>query len=549
MTKELDIFPAVPMKSTNTRTMWMAPRCIRRVEAWKLVQIIKLLDSVQANVETQDQQDKLYERLELLGVKRNRVSGGVANAGGFRTYLALLLCLGLYVHTDAGWELTNAGLAMRDAQRPIDILRTQLLRMQFPSVYGNGHNVKIDPTVSVKPCCFLLKLMQDPDVGAISNEEAAIPVIYGQTDDDYGRCVAKILHMRSSNCGIEEVIDTPEDLCTSRRKYDTKNLIQLGVEDAKNIGNTYLNYLLAARLVCITKGKGNRKLYQVTAEPEALAIIAEKSVEPIRPIIKGHETAWQRHFGRWNKQKGISTSKDSSAPKNGFVSLIQTSYISEISERPYGFDHDNFIQRQAEMWHVPIQDIQQACLPLLDRVTDIERDTVLNAAYSGGKDATLLEKALTNIFIRLGFDSSKWTGCKKPSNGRQGGYPDIYLRCSSSKACGWADAKATSRYKFDLGDTLKLSSYYHDCDKEMDPSTTASFFIYIAGGFDKKTEQILQNLENCTNRYGRPVSAVTVQALLDLIDRKIEITPEALSKAFEVGGYFNSASQLVSFTS
>ncbi len=59
MTKELDIFPAVPMKSTNTRTMWMAPRCIRRVEARKLVQIIKLLDSVQANVETQDQQDMI----------------------------------------------------------------------------------------------------------------------------------------------------------------------------------------------------------------------------------------------------------------------------------------------------------------------------------------------------------------------------------------------------------------------------------------------------------------------------------------------------------
>lgn len=30
------------MTNFTTRTMWMAPRCIRRVEDWKLVQIVKL---------------------------------------------------------------------------------------------------------------------------------------------------------------------------------------------------------------------------------------------------------------------------------------------------------------------------------------------------------------------------------------------------------------------------------------------------------------------------------------------------------------------------
>ena len=99
--------------------MWMIPRNIRKIEPWKICQIATLLDAAGGAVRDQALQDALYEELASNGLKCKRAAFGVEDAGGMRTYLAQLACLGLFWKdpTSNSYKTTRAGdelLAARD---------------------------------------------------------------------------------------------------------------------------------------------------------------------------------------------------------------------------------------------------------------------------------------------------------------------------------------------------------------------------------------------------------------------------------------------------
>ena len=74
------------MPNPKFRTMWMFPRNIRKIEAWKLVQISQLLEACTGNTTSQTVQDQLYDQLENLGLKCKANAHGVKNPGGMRIY-------------------------------------------------------------------------------------------------------------------------------------------------------------------------------------------------------------------------------------------------------------------------------------------------------------------------------------------------------------------------------------------------------------------------------------------------------------------------------
>lgn len=219
---------------------------------------------------------------------------------------------------------------------------------------------------------------------------------------------------------------------------------------------------------------------------------------------------------------------------------MQVSYIKAAGENPFGFDHAAFVTEQSRKWGKSETEVEAACDALKDRARTVERDALETAAVSGGKQSLLLEKGVCNLFKRLGFDESIHIGSRK-ATGREGGFPDVYVKSSRMTTCGLADAKATARYGFDLGDQVKLSSYYKDCHTEINADVASTFFVYVAGGFDKSDATINHKIKECQTRYGRPVSAVTVRALLDLVEQG-DITPQQVTKAMESGRYLNSAS-------
>ncbi len=519
----------------------MIPRNIRRVEPWKIVQIMTLIDSIDGNVGGQVDQDRLYDELAGLGVKSERGKNGVNNAGGFRTYLAQLACLGLYVKTKDGYEPTRAGECMLSAQEPVKVLRCQLLRMQYPSVYGLGQNVRISKDLRVKPFVFLLRLLQDERVASLTSEEVAVAVIYGRSFSDYEKCVEKILRLRRSGGTIEalmDIVDNVVDVCTPKRQGG-EDLLKRGCIDAKEIGNTFLNYLMGSSMVDSMDGDTSRKILALSTDDLQWLSKYESEFEKTTNIEVGQEENWQRHFGRYDRQKGVRPVAQLTK-KDGFVALIRVRYIEDVAKNPYGFDHESFVCNQAQLWGKSETVIASACDSLRSRIRTIERDVLETASVSGGKESRILEVGLCNIFRKLGFDNSLNTSGRK-AVGRRGGFPDTYIKSSQLNVCGFADAKATARYGFNLDDMQKLASYYNKCEKEIDGNVDSTFFIYVAGGFDKSESTILHNLKDCAERYGRPVSAVTLRALLDLVEDGEQYNPRMLMKAFETGRYFNSS--------
>ena len=429
------------------------------------------------------------------------------------------------------------------AESPTKVLICQLLRMQYPSVYGNGHNVAISPSMKVKPFVFLLDLLERDDLGGtLTSDEIAIAVVYGRTAGDEDRCAKKILEFRESG-NFRQVIDRLEDICTPRRwQGDEEVLWDKGIEDAKTIGNTFKCYMEAVGLL-VPAGEGAR-CFEAHIEPGMEDEVRRWRKEPIESApVEGYESRWQIRFGRWDKEK--AQQRQNSRRVNGFASLISSRYFARAKESPYEFDHEAFVNAEAEKWHKPKAEIEAILVPFKPKTKDLFRDTLIKAAYSGGEEALVLEKGVTSIFKKLGFDQAFHTGQRKAPTSRDGGYPDIYIKASSMPFSGWADTKATSRYGFPLGDTSKLGSYYKKCWEEIDPKAPSQFFLYIAGGFTRADKTIQISLRKCTQKYGCPVCAITVDALCDLVERTDQPSADQLFKAFMKSQYINSASQIL----
>lgn len=508
--------------------------------------ICQLLDVCANDVTAQIVQDALYERLSSLGVKSKQNAHGVKNSGGMRTYFAQLACLGLFWKDPKTkqFELTNAGEEMIAGNDPLRILRCQLLRMQYPSAYGLGPNVRMSPSMKVKPFAFLVKLFRDSRLGGLlSIKDISVAVIYGRTEADYERCVQKILSLRKTG-DLKSVIDNLDDIRTPKRyhEHDPNLDWERGLDDVQTIANTATNYMEAALLIEHTDDPSTYML----VEDSALWLEMEPWLqEKVEKLDRGYETAWQQRYGRYNKTRGQRTSQPRQQ-NNGAKALICTNYIQMVQESSFDFDRGTFIETQAANFGLSEQEVGTYINHLIPRTPSMVRDRLLQAAVSGGEDAIVLEKGITSVFRKLGFDLSEHIGQKVAK--RDGGYPDIRVRRSNTAICGFVDTKASSRYTLPLADTLKLQTYYKDAWKEFPDKTPSQFFVYVAGGFKGRVDTIRALLGDSSTKYGAPVSAVTVSALLDAVELSQQMPqyqPEILANTFSKSDYYTDASLLL----
>ncbi len=236
-----------------------------------------------------------------------------------RTYFAQLACLGLFwKDAEKQFSTTYAGEELINANNPMKILRCQLLRMQYPSVYGLGPNVRIAPALQVKPFVFLIKLLQDNRLGGyLTCDDMAVGVVYGHTHADHNKCVTKILKLRASG-KLSDVIDSVDDIRTPRR-YTENNPDEdfvKGLQDAKDIANTAKNYLSAVQLV-VPDTEDDRKFILTNRfeQEERIVLTAFKRLSvPIllRPSLPIHlhstfsnSLLIRQRFGDKLKQKSV----------------------------------------------------------------------------------------------------------------------------------------------------------------------------------------------------------------------------------------------------
>ena len=142
----------------------------------------------------QTAQDAFTQSLEDIGLKRAGVQYDL-HSGGARTYYSQLESLGLFfTREDGSMWLTIAGQDLVEGNDlPSEIMRTQLLNYQYPSMYSRVANVKIHTSIKVKPFLFVLELLLDPEIGHLTDFELTIPVVYGHNSRCLELCKTKIL--------------------------------------------------------------------------------------------------------------------------------------------------------------------------------------------------------------------------------------------------------------------------------------------------------------------------------------------------------------------
>ena len=70
-------------------------------------------------------------------------------------------------------KLTLAGEAIMNGDSPVQVLKGQILKYQFPSAFSISRGVRVASRFKIHPFRFLLKLLMDKRVGYLTEEEIA----------------------------------------------------------------------------------------------------------------------------------------------------------------------------------------------------------------------------------------------------------------------------------------------------------------------------------------------------------------------------------------
>lgn len=493
------------------RRIWMWPRNKRRIPSWtiaNMLSIVKVQTSsesiVAGNIELQTMMTKA---LESSGLKKTGEQYH-PNPGGMRTYLSQLEGLGLiFYRQDKSLWFTLAGEDIVSGKPPLPILQTLVLKYQYPSVYSKGAQVRINPDLKIKPYLFLLKLLMDPDIGYLTNQEIAVPVIYGHNNSCYALCKEKILLLREGEA-FENIIDNTEDLYTPRGS-SLKNIF--------DIANTFKNVLQS---FCFIYTEKNGRVEQVYLNEDLIPEIKEAIKDENKFIpMNGSDEWFQRTFGAWNKKDLRQLVKTQYASRNElakniiaghFAGYCGTKLITEVD--------DDFVDMMAESYGFDRPFIRETASRLLPRSYSMFEERFIELSRSGDPGMALeFEKAVATIFKDVLHFDAVVTGQKK-NYSNVGGYSDVFAVASDGKHCAIIDAKASPKYDLNAADWYKMKDNYiaNYLDLAEGCPLALEFCSYVAGGFKGDIASKLSQLSKAT---GVGASAISATQLIRLAQK------------------------------
>ena len=458
-------------------------------------------------------------KLKRTGQRRDHTGGGA------RTYIVWLKSLGLlFEDADRNLNLTLAGEALLNNSSPVEVLTNQVIKYQFPSSFST-HNSPVDQRFSVHPFVFLLRLLADPQIGCLTQEEIAkIVITHGESDSE--RCfdyVKKLLlDFRASGDSILE-----SDFFD---KYNGGKKSFAKLEDA---ANTMINWMEFTRLA---QRDENKKL-----------VLLEQSRDKIQKILANppkliqnwqNEEIFQRRYGldpghskdTRNLKKTQTITPDmieTAAIRQQFMQIsadrlilnVDDDLIKLISDKS-GYTPEKVEKRLSSMF--PNGGIRQFMPKLYDM------------AYSGTEKAAEFEKATAEIFSKEFKFEAKHVG-------PIGLTPDVLVWSDNAGYCGIIDNKAYSQYSITNDHHNRMvHNYIGNLSNYYKGSYRLRFFSYIAGGFCRN---IGGQLSKITKETGISGSALNVENFIRLIEknRQSPISHQKLGELFSCGRQILSA--------
>lgn len=459
----------------------------------------------------------LEEALEEAGLKRQgerRDQGG----GGARTYKAWLVSLGLIFTQESTKQikLTLAGEAIMNGDSPVDVLKRQVLKYQFPSSFSMGRGVDVSPRFKIHPFVFLLRLLLDERIQYLEMEEMANIIIVeaeNESDKCYEYIVQRLLAYRNYGKSI-----LPEDFL---EKYGVKE----GSTNLADVANTMMNWLDYTQLTYRESGK----IYIV---PEYIDEVKNILANPM-PFIErpqSHEF-FQRKYGidpKHNKDTRNLTNTKTITSRMLAEQQIMKAYIALSLKRPITCIDAVIVDAISESTGIK----EPLVIEILQK--KYPRGSVgafmtqyYEMAFKGRDEAAEFEKATVELFR----DVFKF---KTRHVGPIGLTPDVLLESDSAGYVGIIDNKAYSKYSVSNDHHNRmvhnyiagLSTYYNG-------TQPLTFFSYIAGGFGSKIDSQIRNVAEETGVAG---SCINVHNLIELVKKteKKQYSHEDIKRIFTV---------------
>ena len=489
---------------------WWVTRPKRKLDS--IPEVLATFADISLNQEWTGQRDTQMayeEALEVAGLKRIGQRRDQSGSGG-RTYGAWLESLGLIFHQEStnNIKLTLAGEAIMSGDSPVEVLKNQVLKYQFPSAFSISRGVQVSNRFRIRPFRFLLKLLSDSRIGYLTQDEIAKVCAVdaeNETDGCYEAVVNQILRFR--NYG--DMCLVPDFLVLYKPSRGNINPDH-PYSHLQDMANTMINWLEYTQLA----KRDEEKHLVILAEKrdEVEQILIEKFPFIDRP--ESHEY-YQRKYGIDPKHRKDTRNLEKTKTITARIiaeQKIKSAYIKAAIRKPIlGVTPDLIISitNETGIKESLVHEVIQRSYP--HGAIGAFMAAYFEMAFKGTEEAIEFEKATTELFK----DVFKYNAIHLGQTGSRSA-PDILLISDSEGYQAIIDTKAYSKYSIS-GDhhNRMVHNYLDKIGTDSSSQYSIGFFTYIAGGFGRTIDAQIQAEVSESGIHG---SGITVSNFIKMIE-------------------------------
>lgn len=491
---------------------WWVTRPKRKLDS--IPEVLATFADISLNEEWSGQrgmQMAYEEALEAAGLKRVGARRDQSGSGA-RTYSAWLESLGLIFkqNTTGHIKLTLAGEAIMSGDSPVDVLKNQVLKYQFPSAFSLSRGVQVNSRFRIRPFRFLLRLMLDGRIGYLTEDEIA-KICAVDAENESEKCYESVVnHLLQYRSYGDECLD-PEFFLKYKPSKGECNPDH-PFSHLKDMANTMVNWMEYTQLAKRDDDKHLVILDEKTNEVRTILSQVPAFID--RP--EDHEF-FQRKYGLDPKHRKDLRNLDKTKTITARIiaeQKIKQAYIKASMAKPITGITPELIADITEETGINISLVEDVlCKTYPHGSIGAFMASYFEMAFKGTEEAVDFEKATTELFR----DVFKYNAIHLGQTGSKSA-PDILLLSDDEGYQAIIDNKAYSKYSI-TGDhhNRMVHNYIEKIATYSDSTYPIGFFSYIAGGFGKQIDRQIQqeSLES-----GVRGSGITVSNFIKMIENQ-----------------------------
>ena len=473
---------------------WWVTRPKRKLNS--VPEVLAAFADLSLNQEWEGQRDShlAYEdALESAGLKRKGERRD-QTGGGARTYKAWLVSLGLIFTQESTGKikLTLAGEAIMNGDSPVEVLKNQILKYQFPSSFSIGRGVQVADRFKIRPFRFLLRLLDESKIAYLTEEEIA-KIVVTEAENESEKCfnyiVDRIIQFRNFGDSCLE-----GDFIQKYKSSKGEVNLEHPYSHLMDLANTIVNWL---------------EYTQLAKREDGRVEILDDKREEVKDILQGklgffdrpeqHEY-FQRKYGIDPRHKKDSRNLTMTQTITAMIiarQKIKQAYIAESLERPITKITSNvvdYIVQRTGIDRKTVEDILIETYP--NGSVGAFMTKYFEMAFKGRDEATEFEKATVELFRDVfGFETKHV--------GPIGLTPDVLLISDESGYQAILDNKAYHKYTINNDHYNRMVyNYIGNISNYSKSDKPLAFFSYIAGGFGSGIDKQLKNIVNASGVNG-----------------------------------------------